>query len=158
MGCVKRQLRVRAALRGPCNPILLDPIGVQIGSRLRRTRIFRDLTRRELARRIGATEREVEAFESGAMPIDAQQVGKISRALDVRPSFLLPGSARGVSDAEEPTEPSQSYEPPEPCVGGAAGERVREIFESISSPRIRKMLVDLMLVITASEDSGRHLM
>jgi hypothetical protein len=101
----------------------------------------------------------VEAFESGAMPIDAQQVRKISRALDVRPSFLLPGSARGVSDAEEPTEPSQSYEPPEPCVGGAAaGERVREIFESISSPRIRKMLVDLMLVITASEDSGRHLM
>jgi transcriptional regulator with XRE-family HTH domain len=158
MGCVKRQLRVRAALREPYDPILLDPIDVQIGSRLRRTRIFRDLTLRELARRIGATEREVEAFESGAMPIDAQQVRKISRALDVRPSFLLPGSARGVSDAEEPTEPSQSYEPPEPCVGGAAGERVREIFESISSPRIRKMLVDLMLVITASEDSGRHLM
>ena len=92
------------------------------------------------------------------MPIDAQQVRKISLALDVRPSFLLPGSARGVSEAEEPTEPSQSYEPREPRVGGAAGERVREIFDSISSPRIRELLVDLMLVITASEDSGRHLM
>ena len=61
------------------------------------------------------------------MPIGAQQVRKISRALDVRPLFLLPGSARGVLDAEEPTEPSHSYELPEPCVGGAAGERVREI-------------------------------
>ena len=49
MGCVKRQLRVRAALREPYDPILLDPIDVQIGSRLRRTRIFRDLTLGELA-------------------------------------------------------------------------------------------------------------
>jgi len=158
MGCVKRQLRVRAALREPYDSILFDPTDVQIGSRLRRTRIFRDLTQRELARRIGATEREVEALESGAMPIDAQQVRKISLVLDVRPSFFLRGSARGVSDAEEPTESFARCEPPEPSVGGSAGERVREIFESISSPRIRKLLVDLMLVITASEDGGRHLM
>ena len=32
MGRVKRELRVRAALREPCNPILLDPIDVQIGA------------------------------------------------------------------------------------------------------------------------------
>jgi transcriptional regulator with XRE-family HTH domain len=158
MGCVKRQLRVRAALREPCDTIPFDPTDVQIGSRLRRTRIFRDLTQCELARRIGATEREVEAFESGATPIDAWQALKISRVLDVRPSFFLPGSARGVSDAEELMEPSARGEPPEPCVGGAAGERVREIYESISSPKIRKLLVDLMLVITASEHGGRHLM
>ena len=99
--------------------ILFDPTDVQIGSRLRRTRIFRDLTRRELARRIGATEREVEAFESGAMPIDAQQVRKISRVLDVRPSFFLRGSGRGVSDAEEPTEPSAELR-----TVGAVGRRV----------------------------------
>ena len=119
MGCVKRQLRVRAALREPYNSILFDPTDVQIGSRLRRTRIFRDLTQRELARRIGATEREVEALESGAMPIDAQQVRKISRVLDVRPSFFLRGSARGVSDAEEPTESLCEMR-----TAGAVGRRV----------------------------------
>ena len=89
MGCVKRQLRIRAALRGPCNSIPLDPMDIHIGGRLRRTRIFRDLTRYDLARGIGATEREVEAFESGATRIDAQQVQKIGRVLRVRPSFFL---------------------------------------------------------------------
>jgi transcriptional regulator with XRE-family HTH domain len=152
MGCVKRQLRIRAALREPCISIPLDPMDIHIGGRLRRTRIFRDLTRYDLARGIGATEREVEAFESGATRIDAEQVRKIGRVLRVRPSFFL---RSGPSDVAEATV-SPRREPREPSVGGSASERVVEIFESINSPSIRKLLVDLMLVITASEASGRH--
>lgn len=152
MGCVKRQLRSRAALREPCNSIPLDPMDVHIGGRLRRTRIFRDLTRYDLARGIGATEREVEAFESGATRIDAQQVRKIGRILRVRPSFFL---RCGASDVVEPTV-SPRRESWEPSAPGSASERVVEIFESINNPSIRKLLVDLMLVITASEVSGRH--
>ena len=152
MGCVKRQLRFRAALREPRNSIPLDPMDVHIGGRLRRTRIFRDLTRYELARGIGATEREVEAFESGATRIDAQQIRKIGRILRVRPSFFL---RSGPSKVAEPAA-SPSRESREPAVGRSVSERVVEIFESINSPSIRKLLVDLMLVITASEASGRH--
>ena len=151
MGCVKRQLRIRAALlRQPCPSIPLDPVDVHIGGRLRRTRIFRDLTRSDLARGIGATEREVEAFESGVMRIDAQQVRKIGRVLRVRPSFFL---RTGPSNEAEPTA---SPRPESQVPSASASERVVEIFESINSPSIRKLLVDLMLVITASEASGRH--
>jgi transcriptional regulator with XRE-family HTH domain len=151
MGCVKRQLRIRAALlRQPCPSIPLDPVDVHIGGRLRRTRIFRDLTRSDLARGIGATEREVEAFESGATRIDAQQVRKIGRVLRVRPSFFL---RTGPSNVAEPTA---SPRPESQVPSASASERVVEIFESINSPSIRKLLVDLMLVITASEASGRH--
>jgi transcriptional regulator with XRE-family HTH domain len=151
MGCVKRQLRIRAALlRQPCPSIPLDPVDVHIGGRLRRTRIFRDLTRSDLARGIGATEREVEAFESGVMRIDAQQVRKIGRVLRVRPSFFL---RTGPSNVAEPTA---SPRPESQVPSASASERVVEIFESINSPSIRKLLVDLMLVITASEASGRH--
>jgi transcriptional regulator with XRE-family HTH domain len=151
MGCVKRQLRIRAALlRQPCPSIPLDPVDVHIGGRLRRTRIFRDLTRSDLARGIGATEREVEAFESGVMRIDAQQVRKIGRVLRVRPSFFL---RTGPSNVAEPTA---SPRPESQAPSASASERVVEIFESINSPSIRKLLVDLMLVITASEASGRH--
>jgi transcriptional regulator with XRE-family HTH domain len=152
MGCVKRQLRFRAALRKPCGSIPLDPMDVHIGGRLRRTRIFRDLTRYELARGIGATEREVEAFESGATRIDAQQVRRIGRVLRVRPSFFL---RSGRSEAAEPAA-SPRRESLSPSIGVSASERVVEIFESINNPSIRKLLVDLMLVITASEVSGRH--
>jgi transcriptional regulator with XRE-family HTH domain len=152
MGCVKRQLRIRAALREPCNSIPLDPMDIHIGGRLRRTRIFRDLTRYDLARGIGATEREVEAFESGATRIDAEQIRKIGRVLHVRSSFFL---RSGPSDVVEPTA-STRRELQELTVGGSASERVVQIFESINSPSIRKLLVDLMLVITASEVSGRH--
>ena len=151
MGCVKRQLRIRAALPEPCKSIPPDPIDVHIGGRLRRTRIFRELSRFDLARGIGATEREVEAFESGATRIDAQQVRKIGRVLRVRPSFF--GS--GPSNAAEWTA-SPGREAQRPSVGGSASERVVEIFESINNPSIRKLLVDLMLVITASEACGRH--
>ena len=154
MGCVKRQLRIRAALRQPCYSIPFDPVDVHIGGRLRRTRIFRDLTRHDLARGIGATEREVEAFESGATRIDAQQVRKIGRVLHVRPSFFL---RRGPSGVTEP-KASPRRELREPAVGGSASERVVEIFESINNPSIRKLLVDLMLVITAGETGGRRLM
>jgi transcriptional regulator with XRE-family HTH domain len=151
MGCVKRQLRIRAALlRQPCPSIPLDPVDVHIGGRLRRTRIFRDLTRSDLARGIGATEREVEALESGVMRIDAQQVRKIGRVLRVRPSFFL---RTGPSNVAEPTA---SPRPESQVPSASASERVVEIFESINSPSIRKLLVDLMLVITASEASGRH--
>jgi transcriptional regulator with XRE-family HTH domain len=153
MGCVKRQLRIRAALREPCISIPLDPIDIHIGGRLRRTRIFRDLTRYDLARGIGATEREVEAFESGATRIDAEQVRKLSRVLRVRPSFFLRSDPSNVA---EPTASSARRESREPSVGGSASERVVEIFESINNPSIRTLLVDLMLVITASEVSGRH--
>jgi transcriptional regulator with XRE-family HTH domain len=148
MGCVKRQLRIRAALR----EAPLDPLDIHIGGRLRRTRMFRDLTRYDLARGIGATEREVEAFESGATRIDAEQVRKIGRILRVRPSFFL---RSGPSDGAEATA-SPRRELRERSVGGSASERVAEIFESINNPSIRKLLVDLMLVITASEVSGRH--
>jgi transcriptional regulator with XRE-family HTH domain len=151
MGCVKRQLRIRAALPEPCRSIPLDPIDVHIGSRLRRTRIFRELTRYDLARGIGATEREVEAFESGATRIDAQQVREIGRVLRVRPSFFRSGSSNVAERTASPGSESQR-----PSVGGSASERVVEIFESINNPSIRKLLVDLMLVITASEASGRH--
>jgi len=111
-----------------------------------------------LARRIGATEREVEAFESGATRIDARQVGKIGRVLHVLPSFFLQGSPRCASNIAAPTAPLRKCEPPTSPVEGSASVRVKEIFESINSPRIRKLLVDLMLVITASESTGRHLM
>jgi transcriptional regulator with XRE-family HTH domain len=151
MGCVKRQLRIRAALPEPCNSIPPDPIDVHIGGRLRRTRIFRDLTRYDLARGIGATEREVEAFESGATRIDARQVREIGRVLRVRPSFFGGGPSNVAERTVSPVSESQR-----PSVGGSASERVVEIFESINNPSIRKLLVDLMLVITASEASGRH--
>jgi transcriptional regulator with XRE-family HTH domain len=154
MGCVKRQLRIRAAPREPCHSIPLDPMDVHIGGRLRRTRIFRELTRCDLARGIGATEREVEAFESGATRIGAEQIRKIGRVLHVRASFFL---RSGPSDVVAPAA-SPGRESEEPSVGGSASERVVKIFESINSPSIRKLLVDLMLVITASEVSGRHLM
>jgi transcriptional regulator with XRE-family HTH domain len=154
MGCVKRQLRIRAALREPCISIPPDPMDVHIGGRLRRTRIFRELTRYDLARGIGATEPEIEAFESGATRIDAAQIRKIGRILRVRSSFFL---RSGPSDVAEPT-PSPRRESQEPSIAGSASQRVAEIFESINSPSIRKLLVDLMLVITASEVSGRHLM
>jgi transcriptional regulator with XRE-family HTH domain len=152
MGCVKRQLRIRAALREPCVSIPLDPMDIHIGGRLRRTRIFRDLTRYDLARGIGATELEVEAFESGATRIDAEQVRKIGRVLRVRPSFFL---RSGPSAAVEPMA-SRRHESRGLSIGGSASERVVQIFESINNPSIRKLLVDLMLVITASEVSGRH--
>jgi len=158
MRCVKRQLRVRAALPEPCDSIPADPTDILVGSRVRRTRIFRDLTRRQLALRIGATERQVEAFESGETRIDADQVRLIGRVLAVRPSFFVQQSASDPWDAAEPTEPSPGREPPGFSLDGSAGERIKEIFESIINPRTRQLLVDLMLVITASEAGGRRLM
>ena len=158
MGCVKRRLGVREALVGPCDATPLDPVDVLVGSRLRRTRMFREISRRQLARRIGATERQVEAFESGATRIDAYQVRKIGRALAVRPSFLLQPAPRDPWDLPESAAPSPKSEARELPVDGSAAERVQAIFESIANPRIRQLLVDLMLVITAGENGGRRLM
>ena len=154
-----RRRRVRAALFETCRrspPI--NPVDAYIGGRLRRTRIFRNLTRHELATGIGATEQEVEAFESGMARIDAYSVRRIGRVLNVLPSFFLRRSSRDLLNRIE-TKPSPARrEASNPSLDGPEGERVREIFESINSSRIRELLVDLMLVITTSESSGRSIM
>jgi len=132
----------------------ISSLDAHIGNRLLRTRIFRDLTRRELALGIGATERQVEAFESGAIRMDAHHVRRIGRVLNVRPSFFLRRLSRGICHGSETKPPAAAAETSRRSVEESAGERVKQIFESINSPRIRELLVELMLVITTSEATG----
>jgi transcriptional regulator with XRE-family HTH domain len=156
MGWVKHGPRVRTAPPEDGNAAARpDPIDVHVGDRLRRTRIFRNVSRRELARRIGATERQVRAFESGAARIDADQLESIGRVLDMSRSFLFRPSRRGRSDAAEAIDFSPRIAAP---ADESSGERAKQIFESIGDARVRRLLVDLMLTITAVEPGGRRLM
>ncbi len=64
-------------------------IDKHVGMRLRRMRMFRDLSQAQLAAALGISLRQLQKHESGFQRIDARELAQICKVLHVRPSFFF---------------------------------------------------------------------
>ena len=71
---------------------------VELGRELRRLRLALGLTQREVAKRCGASQSHVAAYEAGRRPISPVQERRIREALRPRPADVLRAHAAEVRD------------------------------------------------------------
>jgi transcriptional regulator with XRE-family HTH domain len=66
-----------------------NSIDKHIGMRVRRTRLFRDMTQMQLAAALGVSLHQVKKYEGGFERIGASELLEICRVFEVRPSFFF---------------------------------------------------------------------
>jgi transcriptional regulator with XRE-family HTH domain len=65
------------------------PVDASIGQRLRELRLDRTMSRRELARRLGVTQRMVRYYEAGWVHMSIERIGQCAKALGCQSADLL---------------------------------------------------------------------
>ncbi|MHB1303678.1 MAG: helix-turn-helix domain-containing protein [Acidiphilium sp.] len=66
-----------------------NSMAVYVGRRIRRRRLFLELTQEQLAKQLGTTGTEIEKYESGTIRMDAGQIFELSQMLGVPLSFFF---------------------------------------------------------------------
>ena len=95
----------------------MNVVDAHVGSRVRRTRLMRDVALSELAAALGAPVWQVELFERGAARMPAHMLLACGRLLKVRPSFFLEGEI----------EISRAARKPERAIALAGGRDVETV-------------------------------
>jgi transcriptional regulator with XRE-family HTH domain len=95
-------------------------IDKHIGMRVRRTRLFRDMSQEAFAAALGLPLLQVKKFESGFERIGAGQLAEICRVLKVRPSFFfaelkVQGSAPATASPADAAAAPSSIQAPDPA-------------------------------------------
>ena len=129
-----------------------NPIDLHVGSRVRMRRMLLGMSQEKLGEALGVTFQQVQKYEKGMNRIGASRLQDIAKILDAPPSFFFENA---------PTAGG------EPQVGGFAesksagfvveflstveGLQLNKAFASITDPKVRKRIVDLVVAIAASE-------
>ncbi|WP_374762822.1 helix-turn-helix domain-containing protein [Yunchengibacter salinarum] len=125
-----------------------DPIDVHVGSRVRLRRTLLGLSQEKLGTALGLTFQQVQKYERGTNRIGAGRLFRISRILDVAPTYFfedMPGDMtgygrKGMAEDGEPFEVDRSYTRRETL------ELVRA-YERIGDEAVRQRLRDLLRAV-----------
>jgi transcriptional regulator with XRE-family HTH domain len=123
-----------------------NPIDQQVGARLRMQRMLVGMSQEKLGESLGVTFQQIQKYEKGANRISASTLKQIARVLNVQPSFFLEdASPRGSAPAgfQEPASGSYVVE----FLSTAEGVELNRAFFSIRDPKIRKGIVDLVVLL-----------
>jgi transcriptional regulator with XRE-family HTH domain len=134
-----------------------NPIDVHVGARVRLRRTMLSLSQEKLGEAIGVTFQQVQKYEKGSNRIGASRLEAIARFLDVPVSFFFK-DAPGMPEAEVKgpgfAEDLDALE----LVRMLRNPEMRELaraFTSISDPKVRKRILDLVRTLTGDTAGAR---
>jgi transcriptional regulator with XRE-family HTH domain len=131
------------------------PIDVHVGGRVRLRRTMLGMSQDKLADSLGLTFQQVQKYEKGVNRIGASRVFEISRILGVPIQFFY-------DDYDADTGRSYGFAEQGPDDGAAMmellntpeGVQLCKHFASISDPKIRKRVLELVKSLSDGDDAG----
>src|SRR5262245_47305464 len=102
-------------------------VDAALGERLRKRRIFLELSLEALGEKLGLAWQQIQKYENGKNRISVSRLLEIAEALKVSPEYFLKGLY--ASDAPIPKPPSKD------------GIHLLRVYEGIKSARLRKQLL-----------------
>lgn len=129
-----------------------NPVDKYVGSRVRMRRIMLGMSQERLGEALGLTFQQVQKYEKGTNRVGASRIQQISEILEVPVSFLFEGSpgANGTGNSDgfgESASPAYVSD----FLATSEGLALTRAFTRISSPKLRRSIVDMVEQIAATE-------
>jgi transcriptional regulator with XRE-family HTH domain len=132
-----------------------NPVDKYVGSRVRMRRIMLGMSQEKLGDSLGLTFQQVQKYEKGTNRIGASRLQQISEILQVPVAFLFEGGpsgplvAGGMSEAPSPAYASD-------FLATSEGLALARAFTSITDPKLRRSIVDLVEQMASREPPDRR--
>jgi transcriptional regulator with XRE-family HTH domain len=133
-----------------------NPIDRHVGSRVRMRRVMLGMSQEKLGESLGLTFQQVQKYEKGTNRIGASRLQQISRTLDIPPAFFFEGAPMLDASPREEPEHLRVAEEPGPTyvtdfLSTSEGLHLNMAFARIQDSRIRKRIIDLVVVLADTE-------
>ena len=129
-----------------------NPVDRYVGSRVRMRRIMLGMSQQRHGEALGLTFQQVQKYEKGTNRVGASRIQQIAEILDVPVSFLFEGGPGANGDANGLRE-SASPAYVSDFLATSEGLALTRAFTRISSPKLRRSIVDMVEQIAAREDT-----
>jgi transcriptional regulator with XRE-family HTH domain len=132
-----------------------NPIDVHVGNRVRMQRMLVGMSQEKLGEHLGLTFQQVQKYEKGSNRVSASKLYQMAQVLGVPVQFFyedLPGS-RGEANGPGVNEAGSQSEIMG-FLGSSEAIRLNRAFSEVEDPRIRKVLVDLLIAIAKQGQTG----
>ena len=132
-----------------------NPVDKYVGSRVRMRRIMLGMSQEKLGDSLGLTFQPGQKYEKGTNRIGASRLQQISEILQVPVSFLFEGGPSGpqaeggMSEASSPAYASD-------FLATSEGLALARAFTSITDPKLRRSIVDLVEQMSSREPPDRR--
>ncbi len=130
-----------------------NPIDQQVGARLRMQRMLVGMSQEKLGEALGVTFQQIQKYEKGSNRISASTLKQIARALNVQPSFFLEDAGPRGAAAPGFAEPASGSYVVE-FLSTAEGVELNRAFSSIRDPKVRRGIVDFVVLLARSLGGG----
>lgn len=134
-----------------------NPIDVHVGGRVRLRRTMLSLSQEKLGEAIGVTFQQVQKYEKGSNRIGASRLEAIARFLDVPVSYFFKDAPGMPEDGAKGPGFAEDLDALE-LVRMLRNPEMRELaraFTSISDPKLRKRILDLVRTLTGDPAEAR---
>ncbi len=122
-----------------------DTIDARVGHRLRERRVVVGMSQEKLADRLGLTFQQVQKYEKGLNRVSASRLYQMAEILGVNVQYFY-------NHAESPSASSSTNAAPgdvSDAVAAADGLQLTQAFMGISSPEVRRRIIDLVKALAA---------
>ncbi len=132
-----------------------NPVDKYVGSRVRMRRIMLGMSQEKLGDSLGLTFQQVQKYEKGTNRIGASRLQQIAEILQVPVSFLFEGGPAGpVAEGGMSEAPSPTYV--SDFLATSEGLALARAFTSITDPKLRRSIVDLVEQMASREPPDRR--
>ncbi len=128
-----------------------NPIDLHVGSRVRMRRMLLGMSQEKLGEALGVTFQQVQKYEKGMNRIGASRLQDIAKILDAPPSFFFEDAPSAGGEPQSGFGESKSAGFVVEFLSTVEGLQLNKAFASITDPKVRKRIVDLVVAIAASE-------
>ncbi len=120
-----------------------NQIDISLGARLRDKRTSTGWSEEQLAEKLQVDSKDIYAYEKGSKRITAERLLRLSKLLDVKPTYFF-----GFDDRERPADRDGSV-----LTLPDQGLRLHRAFIGVKSPALREAIVSLVAELARNEAS-----
>jgi transcriptional regulator with XRE-family HTH domain len=125
------------------------PVDVSVGSKIRSRRLLKGWSQTDLALRLGITFQQVQKYEKGANRVAASRLHTIAEVLEMPIADLFPTSNSHQNFAGPVAIPLA--DPLLVFISTREGIKLNRAFASVSDPRIRRRLIELIRTLGSDD-------
>lgn len=135
----------------------MNPIDAHVGARVRLRRMLIGMSQERLGELLGVTFQQVQKYEKGANRIGASRLYEVSRILDVPVQFFFDDMPdEGFRPIARPHGFTESDSEPfvMDFVSSPEGLALNRAYASITGPRLRRRVLDLVRELAGTDESS----
>ncbi len=126
-----------------------DPIDVEVGAKIKARRRLLGMSQDGLANILGVTFQQVQKYEKGTNRISSSRLAVVANAFGVPPSYFFPAEP-GRTEVMTPSTGSELVS----FLDTNEGRDLNVAFLRISSPKMRRKIVGLVMALAATFHIG----